>query len=143
MKKLTIVVVVVLVVVAASLLVTSPRGPSEPTTAQHPILERIRSLVPRHHVAPDDVGGAPCWNSDTGAFLLPPGGICQISLPEKANRLNVCLAEGQLSQLSIKGTDYAAQHADLGRLGCDVGGQGLDLYDRHSVLIMVCQAFAS
>jgi hypothetical protein len=85
------------------------------------------------------VAGLDCWDS-AGTLTAQPG-PCVTSLPEKANRLRICLASGTLLALTIDGDEYGPQVFDAAVIGCDSesGGEDFDLYDKvNPKLVVAC-----
>jgi hypothetical protein len=138
-------VIIALVVIAGLmiiLLIDRPGG-SDPSVDRTPgFVGALRELSPHQEVVVNDVAGQTCW-SDAGQLVAAPGQGCVTRLPEDADRMRICLAEGELATFAIDGDKYGPQKLDENVIKCDSvdGGQTFDLYDENSVLSLQCRPF--
>lgn len=136
MKKVVIAGVIVLAVVMIAIVVLRPGGDSR--RADPPaFVELLGSLTPKRFVAARDVAGQACWNG-TGQLTVQSGQACRTRLPERANRLGICLAAGQPARMEVRGREFGPQEPDGSRLPCAAGGDVLSLYDQDNELLVVC-----
>lgn len=135
MKRALIIGLALLAVILVVVVVLRPGGsgrgdPDEPGN----LVELIGDLTPKHHVTAADLVGQACWS---GADLqVASGQTCQTPLPEKANRLALCVTSGSFAAVRVQGSDYAAQKPDLP--SCSDGVETITVYDQYSVLSVVC-----
>lgn len=134
MKKLVIVILIVVAVLAIVLAVGRPGGSSKSTDPPGWV-ELLGSLTPKTDVRARDVSGQDCWDG-SGVLTAQPGQTCITTLPERANRLRICL-EGGPFVARIQGTTYAAQQAGTADDACP-GGTAYSLYDDSSRLTVSC-----
>ncbi len=135
MKKVVIVVLVVVAVLMVVFLVLRPGGSS--TSTEPPGWAKLLDdLAPKTTVERGDVAGRPCWD-DQGVLILAPGNSCDTRLPEKANRIALCI-EQPFAKVAIQGSEYGPQDVQKQTgIGCPTG-QEFTLYDDSSTLFASC-----
>lgn len=135
MKKVVIIVLVVFAVIMVAILVVRPGGQQSKVEAPN-FVKLLGSLAPHDDVTAAELAGKDCWN-ESGVLTALPNQKCELALP-KANRMKVCLAQGTLDTLRIKGDNYGPQVFDPTKIPCSAGGETFDLYDAHSNFALVC-----
>lgn len=137
MKKVVIITLVVVAVLAIAVLAVRPGGASE-SVDPPAYVQLVDSLSPKVRVRAADVAGKNCWD-DGGVFSVPSGSSCSSPLPDQANQLRICVAQGSVSSVRIDGQKYAPADADLNGLACP-SNNPIRLYDEGSSLIVTCAA---
>jgi hypothetical protein len=136
-KKVVIIALAVIVGIMIVLLIVRP-GRREFDTGDPPGLFRaLNELAPHHDVKPDDVAGQRCWD-DAGQLVAALNELCVTRLPQGADRVSICLAQGELTEFAISGDKYGPQKPDGAQLRCEAGGETFDLYDDNSTLTVTC-----
>ncbi|GAA2095533.1 hypothetical protein GCM10009841_06710 [Microlunatus panaciterrae] len=142
MKKVALVVLVVIMVIVVGTLVAGRVGGNRGSSQDRGLAGFVDSFAPHTDVKPADVAGASCFNAALGGFAVEQSSVCQVRMPSKANRITLCLVQGQLSALTIKGRDYPAQQLGKKPMGCD-DPLKFSLYDTGSVLVIGCLPFSA
>jgi hypothetical protein len=139
-KKIVIIALVVILGLMIVLLIARPGGQSLSADNPPGFVHALRELAPHQDVVANDVAGQACWN-DAGQFVAAPGEDCVTRLPEGADRMRICLEQGELAGLVIVGDKYGPQKHDKNSIRCDSagGGQTFDLYDDNSKLTVICK----
>ena len=135
MKKVVVIVLVVVAVLAVGVLAVRPGGGSESVTPPA-YVELIDSVTPKSDVGAVDMSGQQCWD-DSGVLTVPSGSTCSSRLPDRANRLRLCVSQGAPARVLVRGSDFAPQDVDLRTLGCG-GDEAVRLYDKGASLDVTC-----
>jgi hypothetical protein len=138
-KKIVIIALVVILGLMIVLLIARPGGQSLNADNPPGFVDALRELAPHQDIEANDVAGQTCWN-DAGELVAVPGEVCGTRLPEEADRMRICLEQGELAGLLITGDKYGPQKHDKNSIRCDSagGGQTFDLYDDNSTLRVTC-----
>jgi hypothetical protein len=138
MRKLLIVLAVVAVAIVVAVGVWRP-GAGRSVDPERPGdgVEWLTGLLPASEVRADQLRGQACWDA-AGNLTVPAGGTCTTRMPEGATRISLCLAEGALVALRVRGARYGGQEIGVGSLPCTGERRKIDLYDEASVLTVSC-----
>lgn len=134
MKKVVIVLLVVVVAVMVAVLVLRPGGSSTSTTPPG-WLQLIGGLAPHRDVAAADVAGQECWSGEQ--LVVAAGTGCTTRLPDRANRIRLCVAQGPFAEVSLDGRTYGPQNVDKEEVACPTG-KDFTLYDEATRLVAAC-----
>lgn len=131
------VVLVLLVIAVAAVLLRGQFAGERGSAGDRDLAETFRRWQPARAVRPAEVRSAVCWDEARRAFELSSGAACHVRLPNQATRISLCVADGPLVRLRVKGARYPGQVPGSQPMSC-AAPLDFSLYDPGSVLTMIC-----